>query len=148
MDYYLNHTDNMSNPNFKTVNLSKPAELLVCTCGKNIFIELKANQYYGVPTDIFNGCRAVNKDYDIQELFDFIIDIFTPEDIKDIISDGYNTPKDVVTVILRQSKLGEIIIDRFLQDEEDDLIYNIDNEEVEKQIEKYKKLNKEIIKFF
>lgn len=73
-------------------------------------------------------------DYDIQELFDFIIDIFTPEDIKDIISDGYNTPKDVITVILRQSKLGEIIIDRFLQDEEDDLIYNIDNEEVEKQV--------------
>lgn len=68
MDYYLNHTDNMSNPNFKTVNLSKPAELLACTCGKNIFIELKANQYYGVPTDIFNGCRAVNKDYDIQVL--------------------------------------------------------------------------------
>ena len=66
--------------------------------------------------------------YDIQELFDFIIDIFTPEDI---ISDGYNTPKDVVTVILRQSKLGEIIIDRFLQD---DLIYNIDNQEVEKQV--------------
>lgn len=73
-------------------------------------------------------------DYDIQELFDFIIDIFTPEDIKDIISDGYNTPKDVVTVILRQSKLGEIIIDHFLQDEEDDLIYNIDNEEIEKQV--------------
>ena len=74
---------------------------------------------------------ASKYDYDIQELFDFIIDIFTPEYIKDIISDGYNTPKDVVTVILRQSKLGEI---RFLQDEEDDLIYNIDNEEVEKQI--------------
>ena len=77
---------------------------------------------------------ASEHDYDVQELFDFIINLFTPEDIQDIISDGYNTSKDVVTVILRQSKLGEIIIDRFLQDEEDDLIYNIDNEEVEKQV--------------
>ena len=68
MEYYLNHTDSMSNPNFKTIQLSKPAELLVCKCGKNIFVELKANQYFGTPTDLFNGCRAVNKDYDIQIL--------------------------------------------------------------------------------
>lgn len=77
---------------------------------------------------------ASEYNYDVQKLFDFIIDLFTPEDIQDIINDGYNTPKDVVTAILSESKLGEIIIDCFLRDEGYDFIHNIDDEEVEKQV--------------
>lgn len=77
---------------------------------------------------------ASSSDYDIKKIFDFIIDLYTIEDIQDIINDGYNDPKSVVYSILYQSNLGECIINIFLLDEDSDFVNNIDNKDVEKQI--------------
>lgn len=77
---------------------------------------------------------ASNGNYDTRKLFDFIVDLFSIEDIQDMIDDGYNNPRSVVYSILYQSNLGECIINTFLLDEDSDFINNIDDEDVEKQI--------------
>ena len=77
---------------------------------------------------------ASNYNYGTRELFDFIVDLFSIEDIQDIIDDGYNDPKSVVDTILYQSGLGTTIIDCFLQDEDSDFIHNVKSEDIEEQV--------------
>ena len=78
---------------------------------------------------------ASEYNYDVQELFEFIIDLFNSEDIQDMINDGYTDPENVVLAILYQSNLGEVIVNCFLKDEESDFIHNVDDMEIEKQID-------------
>ena len=77
---------------------------------------------------------ASNYDYNTRELFDFIVDLFSIEDIQDIIDDGYNDPRSVVDTILYQSNLGTYIIERFLQDEDSNFINNVKPEDIEEQV--------------
>ena len=77
---------------------------------------------------------ASNGNYDTRKLFDFIVDLFSIEDIQDMIDDGYNDPRSVVDTILYQSGLGEIIINCFLQDEDSDFIHNVKDDDIEEQV--------------
>ena len=77
---------------------------------------------------------ASNYDYNTRELFDFIVDLFSIEDIQDIIDDGYNDPRSVVDTILYQSNLGTYIIEHLLQDEDSNFINNVKPEDIEEQV--------------
>ena len=77
---------------------------------------------------------ASNCNYDTRKLFDFIVDLFSIEDIQDMIDDGYNDPRSIVDTILYQSGLGKTIIDCFLQDEDSDFIHNVKSEDIEEQV--------------
>lgn len=77
---------------------------------------------------------ASNYNYDTRKLFNFIVDLFSIEDIQDMIDDGYNDPRSVVDAILYQSGLGTSIIDCFLQGEDSNFIHNIKPEDIEEQI--------------
>ncbi len=77
---------------------------------------------------------ASNGNYDTRKLFDFIVDLFSIEDIQDMIDDGYNNPRSVVDAILYQSGLGEIIINCFLQDEDSDFIHNVNDADIQEQV--------------
>ena len=77
---------------------------------------------------------ASNYNYDTRKLFDFIVDLFSIEDIQDMIDNGYNDPRSIVDVILYQSGLGTIIINCFLRDEYSDFIHNVKFEDIEEQV--------------
>ena len=77
---------------------------------------------------------ASNYNYGTRELFDFIVDLFSIEDIQDIIDDGYNDPRSVVDIILYQSNLGTYIIERFLQDEDSNFSNKVKPEDIEEQV--------------
>lgn len=77
---------------------------------------------------------ASSCDYDIKKIFDFIVDLFSIEDIQDMIDDGYNNPRSVVDAILYQSGLGETIINCFLQDEDSDFIHNVNDADIQEQV--------------
>ena len=77
---------------------------------------------------------ASNCNYDTRKLFDFIVDLFSIEDIQDMIDDGYNDPRSVVDIILYQSGLGAAIVNCFLQDEGSDFIHNVKSEDIEEQV--------------
>ena len=77
---------------------------------------------------------ASNCNYYTRKLFDFIVDLFSIEDIQDMIDDGYDNPRSIVDAILYQSGLGTVIVNCFLQDEDSDFIHNVKSEDIEEQV--------------